>query len=69
MRVGGVRGKYCQYTAIDDCTRIRVRCISPREDQNAAIRFPDDLLEHMAFPVKSIQTHNGAEFPTDVHWH
>lgn len=33
--------KYYEYTAIDDCTRLRVLRIYPRNDQATAIQFRD----------------------------
>src|SRR3954453_13515856 len=37
----GGRGKYYQFTAIDDCTRLRVLRAYPRCDQKTAIAFVD----------------------------
>ncbi len=67
--IAGSRKKYCQYTAIDDCTRIRVLRIYDRNNQNTAIRFVDYVLEKLPFCVESIQTDNGAEFQSGFHWH
>jgi transposase InsO family protein len=67
--VGGSRRKYYQFTAIDDCTRIRVLRVYRRNDQKTAIQFLDYLLERLPFAVESIQTDNGAEFQTGFHWH
>ncbi|MFD9225258.1 IS481 family transposase [Streptomyces sp. NPDC060064] len=63
------RAKYYQFTAIDDCTRLRVLRIYPRCDQKAAIQFLDYLLERLPFRVEVIQTDNGAEFQSAFHWH
>jgi hypothetical protein len=52
----GTRKKHYQYTAIDDCTRIRVLRICPRSDQKTAIQFADYLLEKLPFHVDVIQT-------------
>jgi hypothetical protein len=38
------RKKYCQFTAIDDCTRIRVLRIHDRLNQKTAIQFADYVL-------------------------
>jgi hypothetical protein len=35
----GRRKRYYQYTAIDDCTRLRVLRAYPRSDQKTAIQF------------------------------
>ena len=40
----GRRTKYYQFTAIDDCTRLRVLRIYPRCDQKTAIQFVDYVL-------------------------
>lgn len=67
--LAGSRKKHYQYTAIDDCTRIRVLRIYPRNDQKAAIAFLDYVLEKLPFQVEVIQTDNGAEFQGAFHWH
>src|ERR1044072_2261485 len=61
--------KYYQYTAIDDCTRIRILRIYPRSDQKTAIQFLDYVLSRLPFQVEKIQTDNGAEFQSAFHWH
>ena len=43
--VGGSRKKHYQFTAIDDCTRIRVLRIYDRNNQKIAIQFLDYVLE------------------------
>jgi transposase InsO family protein len=63
------RRKYYQFTAIDDCTRLRVLRIYPRCDQKTAIQFIDYVLERLPFPVQVIQTDNGAEFQSSFHYH
>jgi transposase InsO family protein len=65
----GTRKKHDQYTAIDDCTRIRALKIYPRNDQKTAIQFVDYVLEKFPFPVEAIQTDNGSEFQSGFHWH
>ena len=65
----GTRKKHYQFTAIDDCTRIRVLRIYDRLDQKAAIQFVDYLLEKLPFKVEVIQTDNGAEFGSRFHYH
>ncbi|MFD9688956.1 IS481 family transposase [Kitasatospora sp. NPDC059088] len=63
------RAKYYQFTAIDDCTRLRVLRIYPRCDQKTAVQFLDYVLERLPFRVEVIQTDNGAEFQSAFHWH
>jgi transposase InsO family protein len=65
----GSRKKHYQFTAIDDCTRIRVLRIYPRNDQKTAIQFIDYVAEKLPFRIECIQTDNGAEFQGAFHWH
>jgi transposase InsO family protein len=60
--------KYCQFTAIDDCTRLRVPRIYDRYNQQTATQFLDYLLERLPFRVEVIQTDNGAEFQSSFRW-
>jgi transposase InsO family protein len=62
------RKRYYQFTAIDDCTRLRVLRIYPRCDQKTAIQFLDYVLERLPFQVQVIQTDNGAEFQSQFHY-
>jgi transposase InsO family protein len=65
----GSRKKYYQFTAIDDCTRLRVLRIYDRLNQKTAIQFADFLLDKFPFRVEVIQTDNGSEFQSSFHWH
>ena len=65
----GRRTKYYQFTAIDDCTRLRVLRIYPRCDQRTAIQFLDCVLERLPLSVQLVQTDNGAEFQSAFHYH
>lgn len=65
----GSRKKHYQFTAIDDCTRLRVLRIYDRLNQQSAIRFLDYVLEKLPFKVEVIQTDNGAEFGSQFHYH
>jgi transposase InsO family protein len=65
----GSRSKHYQFTAIDDCTRIRVLRIYERLNQQSAIRFLDYVLEKLPFKVEVIQTDHGAEFGSQFHYH
>ena len=60
--IGGSRRKHYQFTAIDDCTRLRVLKIYDRLNQKTAIHFVDYVFEKLPFQVQLIQTDNGAEF-------
>jgi transposase InsO family protein len=65
----GSRRKHYQFTAIDDCTRLRVLRIYPNLNQKTAIQFADYLMERLPFRVEVIQTDNGAEFQSLFHYH
>jgi transposase InsO family protein len=67
--IGGARKKHYQFTAIDDCTRIRVLRVYDRLNQKTAIQFIDYVFEKLPFRVERIQTDNGAEFQSAFHWH
>ena len=67
--IGGLRKKHYQFTAIDDCTRLRVLRVFDHLNQKTAIQFVDYVLEKLPFRVEVIQTDNGAEFQSAFHWH
>ena len=52
----GSRKRYYQFTAIDDCTRLRVLRIYDRLNQKTAIQFADFLLDKFPFRVEVIQS-------------
>ncbi|MFI9637370.1 helix-turn-helix domain-containing protein [Nocardia sp. NPDC051929] len=52
----GRRGKFYQFTAIDDCTRLWILKIYPRNNQKTAIQFLDYVLSQLPFAVETIQT-------------
>jgi transposase InsO family protein len=66
---GAPRRKHYQFTAIDDCTRLRVLRIYSRLNQRTAIQFADYVLEKLPFQVQEIQTDNGPEFGSSFHYH
>jgi transposase InsO family protein len=68
-RIPGTGKRLYQFTAIDDCTRIRVLKIYDACNQTSAIRFVDEVIRRLPFRVLVIQTHNGAEFQSRFHWH
>jgi hypothetical protein len=55
-----MRRRLYQFTAIDDCTRIRVLKVYDACNQRSG-RLP--------FRVQVVQTDNGAEFQSQFHWH
>jgi len=68
-RIPGTQKRLYQFTAIDDCTRIRVLKIYDACNQSSAIKFVDEVLRRLPFRVLVIQTDNGAEFQSRFHWH
>lgn len=56
-----VPGLY-QYTAVDDCTHIRVLGLFRRRTTANSLCFLEKLIEEMPFPVQTIQTDRGREF-------
>lgn len=51
-----------QYTAIDDCTRIRVLALYRRRTAANSLLFLEKVIEEMPFPIQRIQTDRGREF-------
>lgn len=68
-RIPGTRKRLYQFTAIDDCTRIRVLKVYDACNQKTAIQFADEVRRRLPFRVLAIQTDNGAEFQSAFHWH
>jgi transposase InsO family protein len=68
-RIPGTRRRLYQFTAIDDCTRIRVLKIYDGCNQRTAIQFIDEVVRRLPFRVHVVQTDNGAEFQSAFHWH
>ncbi len=58
-----------QFTAIDDCTRIRVLKIFDACNQKTAIQFIDEVIRRLPFRILAVQTDNGSEFQSNFHWH
>jgi transposase InsO family protein len=68
-RIPGTRRRPYQFTAIDDCTRIRVLKIFDACNQRTAVQFIDEVFRRLPFRVHVVQTDNGAEFQSQFHWH
>ena len=68
-RIPGTGKRLYQFTAIDDCTRIRVLKVYDSCNQATAIEFADQVIRRLPFRVLVIQTDNGAEFQSRFHWH
>jgi hypothetical protein len=58
-----------QFTAIDDCTRIRVLKIYDVCNQKSSISFVHEVIRRLPFNVLVIQTDNGAESQSNFQWH
>ncbi len=67
--IKGARRRHYQFTAIDDCTRLRVLRIYDALNQKTAIQFVDYVIDRLPFQLQVIQTDNGAEFQSAFHWH
>jgi len=58
-----VAPKRIQFTAIDDCTRMRVLGLCTRRTAANAVHFlMERVLEEFPFPIQRIQTDRGGEF-------
>ena len=68
-RIPGTRRRLYQFTAIDDCTRIRVLKVYDACNQRTAMLFIDEVVRRLPFRVLVVQTDNGAEFQSQFHWH
>jgi len=68
-RIPGTNRRMYQYTAIDDCTRIRVLKVYDANNQETAVRFVDEVIRRLPFRILVVQTDNGAEFQTKFHAH
>jgi transposase InsO family protein len=51
-----------QYTAVDDCTRIRVLALYKRRTAGNSLQFLELVIEELPFPIQRIQTDRGREF-------
>jgi transposase InsO family protein len=68
-RIPGSRKRLYQFTAIDDCTRLRVLKVYDACSQATAVQFLDELVRRLPFRVHVLQTDNGSEFKSRFHWH
>jgi len=51
--------KVFQYTALDDCTRMRVLRLYPRLNHHASLDFLREMTEAFPFTIRKIQCDNG----------
>ena len=68
-RIPGTRKRLYQFTASDDCTRIRVLKVYDACTQATAINFVNEVIRRLPFRILVVQTDNGAEFQSHFHWH
>ena len=68
-RIPSTKKRLYQYTAIDDCTRMRVLKIYDSCNQATTIRFMKEVLTRLPFRILVVQTDNGAEFQSQFHWY
>ena len=61
--------KRYQFTAIDDCTRVRAIKVYEKHNQKNAIDFLDYVIDKFPFRIHTIQTDNGHEFQSKFNWH
>jgi transposase InsO family protein len=54
--------KAYQYTACDDCTRLRVLRLYRRQDTLTSLDFVNEIVTAFPFPIQKVQTDNGSEF-------
>jgi transposase len=57
------RERVFQYTALDDCTRLRVLRLYRRQNQHSSLHFLEEVRRALPFPIKKLQCDNGSEFP------
>lgn len=62
MDVMKVAPKLYQYTAIDDCTRMKIVALYPRKSGKNSLVFLERVIEELPFPIQRIQTDRGREF-------
>ena len=66
MDVTKIRSKCYQFTAVDDCTRLRVLRLYPSKHGENTVKFLYEVLESFNFPIQRIQTDWGSEFFNDL---
>lgn len=67
--IAGRDRRYYQYSAADDCTRLRILKIYEQNNQQSSMDFVDYVLSKLPFTVDCIQTDNGPEFGEQFRWH
>lgn len=62
MDVCKIAPKLYQYTAIDDCTRLKVIRLYPNKQASSTLDFLEQVVAELPFPIQRIQTDRGEEF-------
>ncbi|MCY1719121.1 integrase core domain-containing protein [Prolixibacteraceae bacterium Z1-6] len=62
LDVTKLRNKVYQFTAIDDCTRLKAIRLYENKKCESSIHFLGELLDDFGFPIQRIQTDWGTEF-------
>ena len=57
------RERVFQYTALDDCTRLRVLRLYRRQNQYSSLHFFEEVRRVLPFTIKKLKCDNGSEFP------
>ena len=66
LDVTKIAPKCYQYTAIDDCTRMRALKLYPNKKAESTVDFLGYVLDTFQFPIQRIQTDWGTEFFNDL---
>jgi len=56
LDVTKIRSKAYQFTAIDDCTRMKVIRVYPNKRAESTIHFLGEILDTFCFPIQRVQT-------------
>ena len=62
MDVCKIAPKFYQFTAIDDCTRLKVLRLYPNKRAASTLDFLTHVQGELPFPMQRIQTDRGSEF-------
>jgi transposase InsO family protein len=62
MDVCKIAPKLYQYTAIDDCTRIKILRLYPNRTAASSLDFLEWIISELPFPIERLQTDRGQEF-------
>jgi transposase InsO family protein len=62
MDVCKIAPKLYQYTAIDECTRVKVLGLYPNKTAHSTLTFLEQVVAAFPFPIQRLQTDRGEEF-------